>query len=139
MSVKLRLAIAVIISGAIVTAIAVFFLVLAERFTGFVPAEDIQSVIVSLGDTEWQLNSSNRKKFENVFFMEAPHTMHIVREGKRMLVFSFDDISTVVAPLDGYLTGFLNGVRFSASVSISPAGEGEALSLLVGDELIVFH
>ena len=139
MSVKLRIAIAVIISGAIVTAIAVFFLVLAERFTGFVPAEDIQSVIASLDDTEWQLNSSNRKTFENVFFMEAPHALHVERDGKRMLAFSFDDISTVVAPFDGYLTGYLNGVRFSASVSISPAGEGEALSLLAGDELIVFH
>ena len=92
-----------------------------------------------LDGTEWETDKEGKRTFERVFQMEAPQSLEIERIGRTAALFVFGDISTSVALDDGYLCGVLNGREFLVSVSQSHTGEGKAVSILSGEELIVFY
>ena len=123
----------------IVSALAVFFIRLSERFTGITDENDAEDVVRDLDGTEWVTDKEGKRTFERVFQMEAPQSLEIERIGRTAALFVFGDISTSVALDDGYLCGVLNGREFLVSVSQSHTGEGKAVSILSGEELIVFY
>lgn len=135
----IRLVIAIAISFLIVSALAVFFIRLSERFTGITDENDAEDVVRDLDGTEWETDKEGKRTFERVFQMEAPQSLEIERIGRTSALFVFGDISTSVALDDGYLCGVLNGREFLVSVSQSHTGEGKAVSILSGEELIVFY
>lgn len=134
-----KLAAALIVSAVIVVALTIFFLSLAEGFSGATESEDARDIVIALHDTLWQLDTSGRRDFERVFLLEGPKDLIIRRTGDLSFELDFSLISVIVSYRDGYFRGTINGREFLLSVSRSHTGEGEALTFVAGDDLIVFH
>lgn len=135
----LRFSVAVLISVMAVAFIALFFINLSEEFTGISESEDIRADVMALDETVWNIGNDGRREFERIFKFEAPKQFHINRVADESLLLDFGEVAIPVMANGGYLIGFLNGEKFVLSVSISHTGEGEALSLVSGESVIVCY
>ncbi len=139
MSTSIRLAIAIAISFILVFSIAFVFLYLAESGTPVTDEDNVRDIVIALDGTEWNTDSKGRKSLSELFHTELSGKLHIERAGDESMLFSFDGNTVIVNFSENILSGFFNGESFSVTVSRSHTGEGEAVSILSGETLIVFH
>ena len=138
MSTRLRLAIAIVLSAAVVASIAILFIGLAETGSGLSSAEDIRDAVIALDSTSWTTNRSGRAAFSEAFGLHPPSSIDVEREGDEGILIIIDGNASMASVMDGMLTGVLNGRIYTIHATQGPSGEWRALTMLTGDHHIVF-
>lgn len=134
----MRLGAAVLISLTLVSAMAFFFIGLSEAGRPATPVSDIRDTVIALDGSVWQTDKDGRKLFMEAFGHRTDGNLSISRSGDDTLIFCFGFVSVAAGFSDGYLSGFLGDSLFTVHVSESHTGEGESLSILSGETVIVY-
>ena len=135
----IKLAIAIIISAFLTFLIAFVFIRLSEVGSGDIDPEDIKEIVIALDGTVWKTDSKGRKTLSSIFLLDFPSNLHVDRYGDEALLFTFDGFSVIVSVDGDKLSGIINGFPFNVSVSRSYTGEGEAISIIHEDEVVVYY
>ena len=134
----MRLVAAVLISLTLVSAMAFFFIGLSEAGRPATPVSDIRDTVIALDGSVWQTDKDGRKLFAEAFGHRTDGSLSISRSGDDTLIFCFGPVSAAAGFSGGYLSGFLGEGLFTVHISESRTGEGEALSILSGETVIVY-
>ena len=133
-----KLGAAILISFTLVSAMAVFFIRLSEAGKPSTPFSDVRDTVIALDGSVWQTDKDGRKLFAEAFGHRTDGSLSIRRSGDDTLIFSFGSVSVAAGFCDGYLSGFLGDSLFTVHISESRTGEGESLSILSGETVIVY-
>ena len=134
----MRLGAAVLISLTLVSSMAVFFIRLSEAGRPATPFSDIRDTVIALDGSVWQTDKDGRNSFMDAFGYRTDGSLSISRSGDDTLIFCFGPVSVAAGFSGGYLSGFLGESLFTVHISESHTGEGEALSILSGETVIVY-
>ena len=133
-----KLGAAILISLTLVSAMAFFFIGLSEAGRPATPVSDIRDAVIALDGSVWKTDKNGRKLFMEAFGYRTDGSLSISRSGDDTLIFCFGPVSAAAGFSEGYLSGFLGEGLFTVHISESRTGEGEALSILSGETVIVY-
>ncbi|MBO8435792.1 MAG: hypothetical protein IAA97_02280 [Spirochaetes bacterium] len=137
-NIALRIAVAVGVSAVLVSAIAIFFLHLADAGSGFVKASEAHAIASELDGTEWKTNTAGQKLLLSLYSVDSDGSLRIQRAADDTFFMILSDVSTIVGPYGETIGGVLNGVPFRIAMTESKSGEGRAFSLVSDDLSVVF-
>ncbi len=133
----IRLAAAIAASCVLVMLLAASFILLSEAggMSGSIAAEEI---IVMLDSTSWLTDREGREAFSRLSGIDTDGRLSVFRTSGETVLLVFDAAATIAAAEDGILSGDILGIPFTLHYSESPSGEGRSLTLLSGEDKVIY-